>query len=1698
MKNCLLKKLLVTTGSFLLTIVAFAQTETVYYYYQGKKIIARLDYNQLVAGIKQEPVYKKFNSITTLAEDLQLNRQQLKRTSTASQYIINIEKDSLKAKKLTVAAGQKAFISYIRPCITGPGGKLASYGEEFVVKLKTGIPFTRLKQLLTKYRCAIKRKSTGDINTYLISAGKYNNYDALTMANLFFETGLFIFSQPDFTSYNNLADAPSDPLYPLQWAHRNEGTPQQHNGTPGADIQADSAWLVTMGNSNIKIAVLDTGVDTAQADLKNNLLQGYDCTTQTSNEGDGSPKNMQTAHGTACAGIIASEANNNIGTAGIAPLCKIIPINLTNEFNIFASEFDIASGIDYAWQHGADVLSNSWDLSLPSAVIDDAIHRAVTLGRSGKGAAVFFATGNENSGISYPSSNPEVIAVGGTNMCNQRKSPSSCDGEFWWGANYGIGLDVVAPCIDIATADNTGEYGYNKTAGTNGDYYNLFGGTSSASPHAAAVAALILSVDADYSATEVRTIIETTCTKAGNYDYKLTAANINGSWNNEMGYGRINAYKAVLAAQENKFCNVSIKSPAATRLCKNSAVTLEVNEPTAATYTWYRDGNNFGPGNSISVTEAGVYSLTAEFTNGCTAAAVPVTILAADTLLKADAGKEVLICQGAQNIIIGGEPAATGGTPFTSSKRGYGYDILLGNIIKFNLDNPRDYETIPFVPSPVVVDNDFRAGDFTPYGYYALTRSGNLFRLDTATGEATHIALLVTENIATAGHEWSGLSWDPVAKKLYALSAGGTINKLYEVNPFNGNSVAGTRISNISWIDFSDNGNLYGFYTNLRYLSKINKITGEVNSISDAIGMSSTQYLDGAIDPLDGKGYMSTSVFFNGKLTQDLYIIDTITRKSFVQGHIGSLNNVSSLAITGGTYLYNWSPAEGLSATNIANPVANPTAATNYTLTVTDACGQTATSTVEVNPVTALPAINITAVKDSICVGETVRLSATADSNYNYQWYLNDIGIPAAGDSFYTAQRMGNFQVKVTTAHNGCEGVSNVFTVRDCSVWLNNDLPDTTCYAYFYPSHGYGQNYLPGESYVKTIYPTRTGDLLKLRFNSFNMQNFKDTLIVYNGADTTAPLLGQFKVNTPPSKNIVYYAATGPLTFQLKTSEESTSTGTWEAFIECFTPKVYRSRSSGVFESSSTWEVKTETGSYTFTSTAPQYLDDSIIIQGGHTITLTQNVSVNIDQLWLQKDAQFIINGNLGISNGAGTDFRSDGIISVGPFATINGSNGAIMELNGNIYGNNFYLYMPCFVNGTAQQTFQFDNAFFRSLHLLNSSDVITNGFLRTDSLYMNTSGKLLIDSAEISYLVRLDNGIIDVRNNGIIKPSSIMRLASEGGNANSYINGPLILPVRLAGNYELNFPIGKNGYYKPLKLTIDQHTFPYDNQYRAEVFNSAPFPFPMPDGINNVSTNRYYKITVAKQSPSTSASITLPYDADDGVGDPSVLRIVRDSANKWINAGGSGTAPITGTITSTNPFKTFNTTASSGYFALANVTTAPLPVNWLSFTATQQNNNVDLHWTVSNEINCDHYVVEYSIDGVHFISVATIAAGNISAGTKNYTWRHVPRAAGKHFYRIKQVDRDGRFSYSIIKTAMITLPAAFAVQPNPARDFVIITSPGVITEIRCYNAAGQLVKKAAASSILYKLPVKDLKPGVYSLQVITARQVNVAKILKE
>lgn len=313
---------------------------------------------------------------------------------------------------------------------------------------------------------------------------------------------------------------PNDPMFADQWGLQRIGVPR--------------AWQITRGSPDITVAVIDEGVQLNHPDL---LLhpQSWNASNDTA---DGSPTGN---HGTACAGIVAARMDNAAGGAGVAPGSRVMAIATATWADV-----DIVEGLYFAADHGARVVSMSfgvyeswgvWDLDL----VRDALQYAYD-----KGLLLIAASGNENGNIArFPGSDARTLCVGGSNRSDERKRIGDASSENWWGASYGPDVDVVAPCLEIPTTDRLGGPGYDPS-----DYFERFNGTSAATPHVAGMAALLFSLRPGLSASEARTIIERSCDKISPalYTYQNLPGKPSGTWNEEVGYGRVNVERALLDA----------------------------------------------------------------------------------------------------------------------------------------------------------------------------------------------------------------------------------------------------------------------------------------------------------------------------------------------------------------------------------------------------------------------------------------------------------------------------------------------------------------------------------------------------------------------------------------------------------------------------------------------------------------------------------------------------------------------------------------------------------------------------------------------------------------------------------------------------------------------------------------------------------------------------------------------------------------------------------------------------------------------------------------------------------------------------------------------------------------------------------------------------------------------------------------------
>lgn len=329
------------------------------------------------------------------------------------------------------------------------------------------------------------------------------------------------------------------------------------------------------------------------------------------------------------------------------------------------------------------------------------------------------------------------------------------------------------------------------------------------------------------------------------------------------------------------------------------------------------------------------------------------------------------------------------------------------------------------------------------------------------------------------------------------------------------------------------------------------------------------------------------------------------------------------------------------------------------------------------------------------------------------------------------------------------------------------------------------------------------------------------------------------------------------------------------------------------------------------------------------------------------------------------------------------------------------------------------------------------------DLTISNSNGITLNVAATVNGTLSLTTGLVNTTS------SNLLTLASTAsttiGSSSSYINGPMAYVMANNGTSVLRFPIGKSGSYRPVIVTPTHNTTtPYT--YTGELISSSAraLNLTLPGTIKNVSSVRYWDISRSSGSTDlVSATVELYYNSsngtDDKVTDYSNLTVAKAStgATAWTDVGGTASANSTGSIIS-------GAITSFSRFSIANTTAGinPLPVELLNFTAESEGASVLLKWVTATEKNNDYFTIEKTKDGVTYSEVTKVKGAGNNTTLINYTAIDNEPYTGASYYRLKQTDFDGKFTYSSLKKVDFNtsnnIGLLQTVYPNPNEGEVI------------------------------------------------------------
>ncbi|MCK9236320.1 MAG: S8 family peptidase, partial [Acholeplasmataceae bacterium] len=523
-----MKKTLITFAFLVLIFTSLFSQEN-YYWSNGKKVKIKEDKTSMV-------IYEKKNKKLSLLKNSNIENITEKSSQKLGTYIIvrmrNLDTDILSFNEKHIKAKKSAYIA--------ESGDTLYPTNYIILKFKVGNTLNDIEKILIKHDVTLKETK---YHVVKLEVSDINN--VFNAANEIYESGLVEWCRPNFIRKFELHLEPRDKQYYIHNTYH-------YCGAFDNDINAIQAWAITTGCKNIRVAVLDDGVEN-HTDLRDGngnsrVINGYSVPGVPAN---GRPSTTG-KHGQAYAGIIAASHSNNI--RGIAPNVLIVPVNLGFDFQDEDEWFD---AMNWAWEPdggNADVLSNSWGPSYGAGgneLFIEAINNAQTFGRGGDfennipglGSIVVFSSGN--NGLDEVSDYAKVaIAVGAIDKEDTPAKGLNGNKNTRY-TNIGSDLDLVAyggsiyennGVTDIRSIDREGANGYE-----DGNYTDHFGGTSAACPMVSGAAALILSINPNLTRTQVENILFSTATDLGAPGRDDT-----------YGHGKLNIYAACKAAVETR------------------------------------------------------------------------------------------------------------------------------------------------------------------------------------------------------------------------------------------------------------------------------------------------------------------------------------------------------------------------------------------------------------------------------------------------------------------------------------------------------------------------------------------------------------------------------------------------------------------------------------------------------------------------------------------------------------------------------------------------------------------------------------------------------------------------------------------------------------------------------------------------------------------------------------------------------------------------------------------------------------------------------------------------------------------------------------------------------------------------------------------------------------------------------------------
>ena len=399
------------------------------------------------------------------------------------------------------------------------------------------------------------------------------------------------------------------------------------------------------------------------------------------------------------------------------------------------------------------------------------------------------------------------------------------------------------------------------------------------------------------------------------------------------------------------------------------------------------------------------------------------------------------------------------------------------------------------------------------------------------------------------------------------------------------------------------------------------------------------------------------------------------------------------------------------------------------------------------------------------------------------------------------------------------------------------------------------------------------------------------------------------------------------------------------------------------------------------------------------------------------------------------------------------------------------------------------------SLHLLGSTAqtipaILTSGSI--DSLTINnTSGVTLQTPVTINKALTLNSGVLKSSSSNLITLADFILLT--GGSSSSYIDGPVRKNLFKSGSSVENtftFPVGKDNKFAPATLLRNSgNSSNYSSTFTVEYFNTPYSDLSVASGLTRVSSKEYWNID--RTGDQTGMDVTLFfYDKTfSGVVNitPSDLIVAHYNGADWedISTLTNTTSSNSATLEAVNTFSPFTFGSLGGL--------NPLPVNLVNFTAVgnQSSKTVDLNWQTASEENNKYFEVLYSADLINWKTIGVLSSKGNNDQLNSYFMFH-NKTNTVNYYKLKQVDNDGKYAFSSIQVVKFNSEVSHVVvYPNPSTGVVNIQN-AINANYQVIDVTGKIILTGTFNN---SVQINNLPKGLFVIRIESEEGVHTEKI---